>query len=203
MVTIYYRHYDPCPRNEQYKTEHRIGLELLSHGLKHLYNLDMTPALLEDELVKGDVGKPYLKTYPDIHFNITHCPQLVMCGFDEAPLGLDAEKFDSFPKSIFRRTLSEEEKMIFQDCDPETKKDQQLFYCYWTLKESWIKQSGKGLTQKLTDSSFRVEGLPDQIEVHSNLSNLYFNTFLFEDCYAVSICTSHKTDYRIISHDEN
>lgn len=201
MIHLYYNFYEACPIKQQYKTEHRLGLELLAQGLSDLYHLTFTQDTLADALITSEHGKPMLRDYPHIHFNISHCDLLVLCCFDNTPIGIDAELIRDFRKSIFRRTLSESEKVYFEDCDETLPFYQQRFYCIWTLKESWIKHSGLGLSQTLTDSAFTIEENETGFSVTSNLPQLYFKNLYFADQrYMVSICAEHPIE-EICFHD--
>ena len=93
MVTIYLKTYDPCPPGEKYNTEHNSGpLILWSRAFMNftIYPQIQTPSTTR--LEKTRRGKPFLKDYPHIHFNISHCSGMVACGFSSGPLGLDLEK---------------------------------------------------------------------------------------------------------------
>ena len=44
------------------------------------------------EYCKTENGKPYIKNYPDYHFNISHSNGAVAIAFSDYPVGVDIEK---------------------------------------------------------------------------------------------------------------
>ena len=76
MPTIYYTYYTPVSSKilEVAAQEGKLGLRLLSHGLEELYGIHMSVDDISQHLTREEHGKPRLTDYPDIHFNITHCP---------------------------------------------------------------------------------------------------------------------------------
>lgn len=122
-------------------------------------------ALLEEygisddgEFGYGRNGKPYLKDHPDIHFNLSHCKEAVMCAVDDHPIGCDVESIQRKPDVLLlKKTMSPgEQERVFASEDPELE-----FMKLWTAKEAVIKQTGEGLARELTD--ILEDGLPDDL----------------------------------------
>lgn len=128
-------------------------------------------------------GKPFIIEYPDIHFNISHSKNLVICGIDKQPLGIDIEYIQSIDLDIAREIFSKEEYQQFIQID-STKKLKK-FYEIWTLKESYIKAIGKGLLIPL--QSFTVQ--------YNNLRNIYnvgsynLKSYDINNKYKMGICS--------------
>ena len=58
-------------RTEQkHRMEHEAGIKLLAVGLRERYGLELNTSV-EAGLSSGQHGKPYLRDYPGIHFNIS------------------------------------------------------------------------------------------------------------------------------------
>jgi 4'-phosphopantetheinyl transferase len=94
-------------------------------------------------------GKPCLAQYPDRPFNVSHSGDwvaLISGGTDE--LGVDVEKISPIDLQIAERFFSPQEN-TYLATQPV---DQQLntFYRLWTLKESYIKAIGMGLSMPLS-----------------------------------------------------
>ena len=53
MHTIYLSHYADCPLNQKYKTEHELGLSLLSYGLRQV---GAKPSYLVNTPVSGMIS---------------------------------------------------------------------------------------------------------------------------------------------------
>ena len=68
--------------SEKHKREHRAGLKLLKESLFREFSGEFSCTeeefCLEDELEKEELGKPFLKNYPQVHFNISHGKDMVV-----------------------------------------------------------------------------------------------------------------------------
>ena len=116
-------------------------------------------------------GKP---VFPDgrICFNIAHSGEYVVAAVDDFAVGADIEKIHPVNEKIFARVFMEGEiNRIKKAADPELE-----FYRIWTLKESYVKNTGCGIPELKT---FDVTGLIPGIE---------FAGFEF-DGYAASVCS--------------
>ena len=114
------------------------------HAIKHTeYNLTDTP----DFDISPD-GKPYLKSHPEIYFNISHCSKAVMCIFDSSPVGIDVETVRRVPASMLAKICSPGELNTIRSSDaPEAD-----FCRIWTYKEAVSKLSGDGVFKSLHKS---------------------------------------------------
>ncbi len=108
---------------------------------------------------KGAKDKPYLD-YPktNLTFNLSHTDGLIICAVTKnVDIGADVEnvKRDNAILDIADRYFSEEEVSALNTLP----KDQQIsrFFDYWTLKESFIKAVGLGLSIPLGDFSFDIK----------------------------------------------
>ncbi|MBB6019620.1 4'-phosphopantetheinyl transferase [Paenibacillus sp. JGP012] len=104
-------------------------------------------------------GKPCLMQDPKVQFNVSHSGDwvaLISGGTDE--LGVDVEKISPIDLQIAERFFSPQENTYLAAMPA----DQQLntFYRLWTLKESYIKAIGMGLSMPL--NSFAI--LPNILE---------------------------------------
>lgn len=114
-------------------TAHR----LLCFALKSTFGIEPSP----DDWAVEEYGKPYLKNAKHIHFNISHSGNMAMCALHAQPVGADIEMIKPFGHGLERRIMSESEKKVFRQSGDKTK----LFYQVWTLKESYLKYTGRGL----------------------------------------------------------
>ena len=123
--------------NPSLKEQSRIAREMLLHGLSLEFGIRKMP---EWEYLKN--GKPILKDYPDIHFNISHCSQAVACALMPYPVGIDVEKILEFDEDLARFVSNDNEfGQILDSPDPAI-----AFTILWTKKESFLKLTGLGLT---------------------------------------------------------
>lgn len=189
MIHIYLEHYAPCALNEKYTIEHLLGLKLLSEGLETLYGIRLSSEELPEHMTQNEFGKPYLKTYPQIIYNISHCDGLAACCFSDHQIGIDMERINKFNESIIRRLLTEEEKLFlaqYKDC-PE--KYNEFFYRFWTLKESRIKQAGMGFSMPLQSFSFTFDMNTYPLTIACSDKNLYFHQEFIENDCLLALCS--------------
>lgn len=189
MITIDFIHYRECPPAEKYHTEHQLGLLLLSSSLHEYFNISIDANDLSEHINKNNYGKPYLKDYPHIHFNISHCDGLVACATDTSPIGIDIEKLHPFKDSILRKVLTEEEKNYLNCFRNDPRAYTECFYRFWTLKESRIKQSGMGLSMPLTDFYFRLDLSTEHPNIFCSEEGLYFYQQTIHKEYILSVCS--------------
>ena len=83
-ITVYVGKMDKGPK----KQEHEAGRRLLAAGLMDRFGV----TLRKEDLAVAEKGKPYLKGREDLHFNISHSGNFVLCALGECPLGVDIER---------------------------------------------------------------------------------------------------------------
>lgn len=192
MIHIYTGHYDACPLNEKYKIEHELGLTLLSRGLSDLYGINIPTAQLPEHTAANDYGKPFLKSHPEIIFNISHCDGLAACGFSNSPIGIDLERVGPFNPSIMRKLLTDDEKTFLNQFKDTQDKYQEYFYRFWTLKESRIKQAGMGFSMPLQSFAFKFDLENQPLKISCSEENLWFyQEFIEKDCL-LAICSGQE-----------
>ena len=114
----------------------------------------------------GPYGKPFLPCRPDVHFSLSHSAARVMCVTADRPVGCDVQIAAPRDLRIAERFFTEEEcRRIFSE--PSEAARQAMFFRIWTLKESFLKCIGLGLSQPLNTFSVfpengRIVFLPPQ-----------------------------------------
>lgn len=114
---------------------------------------------------KPSVSDECLLTENDIEFNLSHANGLIACAITKSqPLGIDVEytERNSDTYKLAPRYFSESENRDLQT-KPYNKQPLE-FYKYWTLKESYIKACGGGLSIPLNHFSFDITK-PDDIKL--------------------------------------
>ena len=120
------------------------------------------------EFEENHYGKPHLASPPadaaGLSFNLTNTQGLVALLITrDIPVGVDAEYLNRPVKvlSLADRFFSPDEVQDLHSQDPA--RQEQRFLRYWTLKESYIKARGKGLSIPL--DSFSMILHPDTIAI--------------------------------------
>ncbi len=91
-----------------------------------------------------------------ISFNVSHTDGLIVLGVTcETALGVDIENVHSRRATLdsTEAYLSDEESLAITELSPDQRSER--FFQYWTLKESYIKARGMGLSIPLGACSFR------------------------------------------------
>jgi 4'-phosphopantetheinyl transferase len=103
-----------------------------------------------------DHGRPYIASPDtDLHFNLSHTSEWVVCAISRIPvIGVDIERCNRAVevRRLAKRFFSPREYRDMLDCPAEDRK--QRFFDYWTLKESYIKARGEGISLGLGKFSF-------------------------------------------------
>jgi len=86
-------------------------------------------------------GKPFLKDYPHIHFNLSHCKKAAACAVSDNEVGVDVQETRPVSDKVAKRVLTEAEYEKFKVAQiPDD------YFCeIWTIKESFLKRTGQGI----------------------------------------------------------
>ncbi len=148
-----------------------LSYVLLLQGLEKYYGV---ASLKELRLAYNKYGKPYLIDYPDLHFNISHCHEVVVCAFANRPIGVDVEGLITYDETLLQKVANiEEYHAITNSKDPRL-----AFTMLWTKKESYMKMRGIGLVDDI-HSIFEVG-----IETNVRFEHHYKDGQL----YVLSVC---------------
>lgn len=133
-------------KNEQYKSKADrilcvLAFILLRYALMTEYQMTDKESLVEFEYIKN--GKPILKGFENIHFNLSHCKYGVACALSEHAVGVDIQDIRNFRSSILERIASPYEKLKIQNA----KQPQREFCKLWSMKECVAKLYGYGLAE--------------------------------------------------------
>lgn len=154
-----------------------LGKALLIEGLKE-YNL---PLVSLADLNYTAFQKPYFTK--DIHFNISHSGNYIVCAIGTTEVGVDVEEIKEIPLSDFKELFSPEElKLIFKDAH-----NYAPFYTLWTQKEAFLKAVGVGLNMPLN----KVIIWKNIIEYNGN--TWYLKQLSIHEDYICHIATPHTS----------
>ena len=95
--------------------------------------------------IGGEHGKPAIDGHPELHFSLSHSGNLVACAIGKMPVGVDVQTIVTARDSLVNYTMSDMEKAHLQELEDETSRNA-YFTQLWTLKESYVKATGTGLT---------------------------------------------------------
>lgn len=94
----------------------------------------------------GDYGKPFLKDYPDLHFNLSHSKNKVLIIICDSEVGVDVEYIDPYIEylDVASNFFSSKEWDLI-NTEPNIAKKRIKFFELWTQKEALLKCLGTGL----------------------------------------------------------
>lgn len=108
------------------------------------------------EYVLGKWGKPSFKEYPEIYFSLSHSGAYAVCSIGENPVGNDIERIRQGRLKVADRFFTEEELAFVYDAQDEEEITQRMFRI-WTMKESFLKVTGRGMQLPLHGFSIVME----------------------------------------------
>ena len=154
--------------------------------------------LPEEPLRIGRWGKPYFAGREDLYFNLSHSGDRVMLALSDHEVGCDVEKMreGKVSERVARRFFSKEERAMIGSARDEEQKLER-FFRFWTLKESFLKTTGHGLTVRM--DSFCVH-LPDtiggEISLEQDVDPREFQLmeWSLRDGYCYSLCVAESED---------
>lgn len=98
-------------------------------------------------------GKPYLPGRDDVHFSISHSGAYGAVAVHDKPIGIDIQHMRDVPfAKLASRYFLPDESAQMQNA--EEAEQRLLFYRYWTMKESYLKRSGKGMSALGQDTRY-------------------------------------------------
>lgn len=127
-------------------------------------------------------GKPKL-LQNGLFFNLAHAQELAVCVISDQQVGVDVERRDrlegkeqSRKLQIAKKILTPEEWKLWEKAGCQIEE----LISVWTKKESYVKMTGKGLTENLTTVD--------------TLSNAFYQQILVDDGYVISVCTALENE---------
>ena len=167
----------------EHREHHAHAHNLLRECLK-VYGI----AYSEDTpMNKNDMGKPSLAEYPHIHFNLSHAKGISACIVSGSECGIDCEQVRKCSQGVMRRAFTESERALVESL-PEDQHDL-MFTRLWTLKESYVKAIGIGVSYPLNTVGFSFGGS----SIISTKKDCSFRQYLIQGGrYVVSVCRLNK-----------
>lgn len=157
---------------------------------------------LEERTMEYDVGKqgkPYFRYNPEIHFSLSHSGDYAICSIGAHETGNDIELIKSGRERVAKRFFATEElDWIYETQDPR-ERDERIFRI-WTMKESFLKVTGLGMSLSLKDFAVAVSD-DGSIAMRQNVNDITYRTkeyimpetFSESDGYSISVCSEAGT----------
>ncbi|PEB50560.1 4'-phosphopantetheinyl transferase [Bacillus pseudomycoides] len=152
----------------------------------------------------GPYGKPCIEDVPSFHFNLSHSDSWIVCATDCHPIGIDIEKISPINYSLAKHFFSDQEYR-----DLMSKKEAErlsYFYDLWTIKESFVKQLGTGLSFPMNSFSISID-LSQKVHLKTDEKkhSVHIQTIHIDNAYKAAVCSYEEarlTEITYISLEE-
>lgn len=139
------------------------------------------------DILYNEFGKPYINLSNGFSYNLSHSGKWVVIAYGNSEVGVDIERMQEGKEDLAVKFFTQEEKSyIYSVAGKERTK---RFTLIWTLKESYIKYLGTGLSTSL--DSFSVNAIKGEVTNQNgeNQRELRLKSYLFDIDYYLSICS--------------
>lgn len=131
----------------------------------------------------GPYGKPYAANLPDVHFTVSHAGRWVVAAFAGLPVGIDVEQVQlPIDPAVPNLVMSAAELLEYVRLRDEEKGA--YFYRVWTLKESFVKALGAGLSMDPATITLAA----DACMVNGNRISARFMEYDLDENYRTAVC---------------
>ncbi|MBC5619552.1 4'-phosphopantetheinyl transferase family protein [Butyricimonas hominis] len=139
---------------------------------------------------RGEKGKPFVAEREGVFFNISHSGIYVVCAVSDGEIGVDIEKRSKARMEVAGRFFHAREVRELEVASGV--EQDKLFYDYWSVKESFLKYTGTGLTRPL--NSFVVRFSDGKISLSEGTRELplYVYPCLIDTGYACYVCGEYN-----------
>lgn len=100
-------------------------------------------------------GKPVFRYYPEIHFSLSHSGNYAICSVGREEIGSDIEWVRSGKERLAQRFFAVEELAWIQRAVSDKEREERIFRI-WTMKESFLKVTGVGMSLPLKDFTIMI-----------------------------------------------
>lgn len=145
-----------------------IGEILAKISVKKAFGVDIA----SQSFSYTEKKKPYLKNFPNVHFNISHSEGYAVCAVADRQVGTDIQKIKKYnPKTAKKICTKEELKKIESSSDKDGE-----FTKIWTKKEAFLKMSGEGITLKNIENCLKGKNVKSV-----KIADYYLSWCVFEE----------------------
>lgn len=189
MIYFVRRSYDSDNDKAKHKKELKYAVDSWLKGVFLQLGIDYC----QEEIAFNCYGKPYLKNHDNLFFNISHCHELAVCTVEECEVGIDAENIRQWHPRVAKRVFSDREMELFNS----SKNKNEIFFRLWTLKESFVKAIGIGISYPMKTCEFLTY---DNIIESYGCDGYSFSQIILNDEFVCSVCkkdNKQNSFYRI------
>jgi len=163
---------------------------------EHLLKLALKENQITNYKIKDTThGKPFLVDSKKFKFNISHSGDWVVLAFDNdgIEVGVDVEKICKIDYNGITKRFFSKEEYEFLNNHSSRKEMLKNFYMLWTLKESYAKMLGIGLSLPLNSFSVIENSfIKEQIKEKETNKMYYLKNIEIIEGYQLSVSSENK-----------
>lgn len=139
-------------------------------------------------ICKGSHGKPYVVNAGKmVYYNLSHSGNYIVCALSEREIGVDIEKHRRIRTEVARRFFHPKEVQQLERLDGELQTD--LFFRYWSVKESFLKYTGEGLAASLSGFEVCFQDAGISIKKMEVLQPVFIRECCIDPDYKCFVCS--------------
>lgn len=147
---------------------------------------------LDDSNIRIDEnGKPVSDSY---YFNFSHSGNYSAIAISNLLVGIDIQKHQSISPLLLEKCFIEEERNKIKD-------NPNLFFEYWSIKESYLKAIGKGIRLPLDNVQINTE--KRLVKAKNEEKPLQYKSFVDIDGYSLVVTGQNLEQVELINIDLN
>ena len=147
----------------------------------------------DNHIAYGENGKPDLVDFPEVHFNLSHSGERVMCVISPFEVGCDVEIIKGDRGRLAERFFKPEESAWIKHFET-LEAQSEAFYRLWTLKECYMKVTGRGLSLMPDMFALHMDEREDVSLYHDGKRPEYsFREINLHDGYRYAYCIKNDS----------
>ena len=141
-------------------------------------------------IARGEKGKPFIADRENIFFNISHSGDYVVCAVSDSEIGVDIEKRSRARMEVAGRFFHKQEVRALEAVSGDER--DRMFYDYWSVKESFLKYIGTGLTRPLNSFVVRFGENGISLQEGNKILPLHVYPCEVDAGYACYVCSGQE-----------
>ena len=131
------------------------------------------------------------RDYPRLHLTLSDSGEYVCCAVADCEVGVDIQKHQKVKAGLAQRFFPEEDNRMLTGLDEKERKE--WFFRIWSIRESYIKFTGKGMREGL--DSFGIDWKNQAILNVEKKHLAYFEENRELMGYSMCVCGQEKDLY--------
>lgn len=174
-------------RNEKVRRLKWLGEAMIRNLMEMEWQLQQG----DYRISKAEHGKPYIQgTAFPVFYNLSHSGDYLVCGLSDREVGIDIQQIGKYRPEVVRRFFHPHEIKNLETCEEELRTD--LFFRYWSAKESFLKYTGTGLSASLSGFEIWFEGQDIRILKPDFQPKVYIQECPIHEDYKCFVCSGYS-----------